>query len=241
MKKTFSFIAVLFLIVLIHSCGNNQEESEKNNPEIEYESINEDSLVSYEADSSISDQNKKYGVKSGVLTQKTAVMGFSQTIITHFDDWGNKQISEIDDEVMGQRIHNKTIIIGDMQYEIDMLKKTGTKKKITIETHENLNFMQLTKEMKDFFNITELDKEKILDRECTVYSLNYEDKNDGSLIEAKIWVWKGLSLKLETKVMGVFGADVETTSIKTNVIIPDDVFAIPEGIKWTEVNIKIST
>lgn len=240
MKKLFQLFSLILAITFLYSCGNKPEESETKDLDTAYQKISEDSLKAYESDSTFLDIDKKYAVKSGVMTQKTAVMGFTQTITTHFDDWGNKQLTEIDDEIMGQKIHNKTIMIGDMQYEIDMLKKTGTKKKISLETHENLNFTKLTKEMIDFFNIQELDKEKILDKECTVYKLDYEDQNDGSLIEAKIWVWKGISLKLETKVMGVFGASVETTSLKTNVIIPDEVFAIPEGIKWTEVNVNLN-
>ena len=93
--------------------------------------------------------------------------------------------------------------------------------------------------MIDRFNIKEKGTETLLDKKCKVYVMEFESSDDGSLMEAELWVWKGISLKVETTVMGIFGATVETTSIKTDIDIPKDQFAIPEGIEWTEIDVEI--
>jgi len=237
MKKTILFLFAASIIFSLSNCGNSNEITDAK-PTEEETSDNEDN-TSTEIDIEDVDINKKYGVKSGMLTQETAIMGFNQDITMYWDDWGNKQYTEIDDEVMGQKVHNITIVKGNVHYEIDMLEKTGTKQKIDIESKDNINFQKLTQPMIDRFNIKEKGTEMLLDKECIVYIMEFESPDDGSLMEAELWVWKGISLKVETTVMGVFGATVETKSIKTDVDIPSNQFAIPEGIKWTEIDIEI--
>jgi hypothetical protein len=238
MKKIILFLFAASIIFSLSNCGNRNEKEITDAKPTEEETSDSDE-TSIDIDIEDMDINKKYGVKSGTLTQETAIMGFNQGITMYWDDWGDKQFTEINDEVMGQKIHNITIMKGNVHYEIDMIEKTGTKQKIDIESKDNINFQTLTQPMIDRFNIKEKGTETLLDKECKVYIMEFESPEDGSLMEAELWVWKGISLKVETTVMGVFGATVETTSIKTDIDVPSNQFAIPEGIKWTEIDINI--
>ena len=72
-------------------------------------------------------------------------------------------------------------------------------------------------------NARKVGTERVLGRECTVYEVEYE--------ASKLWVWNGIILKSEKKLMGADKEILEATQIDEDWKVESSVFELPAGVK----------
>jgi hypothetical protein len=176
-------------------------------------------------------QEKRYGIESGILKTKTSMMGQHVLITQYFTDYGAKESVETTMKFQEQELVTFSMIKDGYAYVANLTMKQGSKIKLTgdMDDYRNINFLSLTDEMKNKYRLEEKGVEQILGKECKKYVLNYALQ--GQNIDATIWVWKGLTLKVETSI-----ATIEATEIIETNDIPGSRFELPEGINFTEMN-----
>lgn len=174
-------------------------------------------------------QEKRYEIKSGIVTMETDMMG--QTIVQkmHFDDYGAKQASI--SEFGGRKM--RSIEVDGKNVMIDDVAKTATQMPaMGIETNK-INFLNLTEQVVKKNKIKEAGQEEIAGKPCTKYT--YKVLMMGQAVTVNVWVYKGITLKTSTKTD--FGEIAMTaTSIEEDVQIDPSMFTIPEGIEIQEMN-----
>lgn len=218
MKKNLNLIALLMGLFFIVSCGSSEKKDNKDT----------DSTVTEEVVVNNGDipEGARYGMKSGIIEFETSTMGFSQTVILYFDDYGKTSASEMTGSAMGQNIHNINIMKDGFIYNVDIINKTAYRSKLNEQTNETINFMNMDESMKKKFNIKEVGTETIAGKPCKVFEFEVKDAG----MTSKTWVWNGIGLKSESTVMGMT-VTMEVKSIKENVSIPASKFEVPAGIK----------
>lgn len=72
-------------------------------------------------------------------------------------------------------------------------------------------------------NARKVGTDRILGRECTIYEVEYE--------ASKLWVWKGIVLKSEKKLMGSDKEVLEAIQIDEEWKVEPSVFELPTGVK----------
>ncbi|MGE5812385.1 MAG: hypothetical protein ACM339_12835 [Ignavibacteria bacterium] len=209
---------LLLSLILFISCGPEEKQ------------VDNKTKVPETASSSAA-TNKKYKIKSGIITSEieNSMIGGKINSTLYFDDFGSKECSEdmYEMEMMGQKIktHNIRITSGDYMYNIDMEKKAGTKMKI----YSNANpydFSSISEEMKKDWNLKNEGTESILGKTCEVFSMN----NEKSKLKGTVYNWQGLTLKSEIE-MGGIKMKTAATKIEENIPIPSEKFEVPKDIK----------
>lgn len=230
MKKIFFLIAVIAFIALISCSG----DSKKTNGTT-------DSTATKDNIEKITKTNSKYYLKSGIITMIFETRGFVQTMIRYFDDYGNKECVETKWEMDSVwyametggkvQIHQLEITKDGYVYIIDMIDKSGTKTKITPKSKQkDIDFSNLTEDMRKQMKITKQGTEVLLGKTCAKYSLD-----DPALkMKSSYSVWNGIPLKSEVNMAGIV-AKITTTKIEENCVIPAEKFEIPKNIRITEV------
>jgi len=176
---------------------------------------------------------KVFPFKSGIVEYK--LEGNSKgTHTKYFDKYGYKQADYTNTEttVFGFTKKEKkgTILIGPKVYSINYKNKTvSVSTNPVYESYANSNgadYDKLGRKALTSLGFSNTNKtENIAGKKCEIWQ--------GTL--GKVWIWKGLSLKNETTVLGV--SIVETaTSIKVNVSVPSSKFEIPKGFKVNEMD-----
>jgi inorganic pyrophosphatase/exopolyphosphatase len=179
----------------------------------------------------ISAQNKRYGIESAVVKSKSAVMGQEVVTTIYFSDYGETEATETAMKIMGRNIKTFTMRKDGYFYTANLPSKEGTKIKVSsIEDYKNVNFQELTNEIKEKFGIEEKGSEQILGRDCKKYDLTYS--NQGQEFNATVWIWEGLSLKTELAVMGAVVVTEATEITEGNV--PKEKLDLPAGVKFKE-------
>ncbi len=176
-------------------------------------------------------EKNPYEVKSGIIEMKSiSIVNGNEvkgTQIYYFDDYGKKIAirTKADKNMMGQDIPTDSTVI-------------SLEKKSYIVDHINKAYIEMledeAEEEEDFFDTSEMPepikKEKILGKNCDVYSMVEEDEDDGKSL-TMIWMWKGLILKQEmTHEMP--GYAMKTSSFATNIKlkkVSNDYFEAPKG------------
>lgn len=172
------------------------------------------------------EQFKKYSVESGIIKYKwEGFMTGEQT--TYFDKYGfyETTVSKTKTTVMGftSETEEMTIMRGAEVFTIDLKTKIGTRVTNPIlEENPGADWEEVSKDMVTKMGFKKVGNESVLGKSCEVY------KGIG-----KIWVWKGLNLKTETKGMGM-DASVTATDINLGVSIPSSKFEVPSDIKITD-------
>jgi len=215
-------LALLSVCILLGSCSGSSDKKDGNNQK--------DSIVSL-PDKANKPAYARYDLKSGIITFKASVVFMDQEMILYFDDWGLKQRTEINVSVMGKEAKNVTITDTSFVYLYDPDKKTGTRTPIDPKSPDNINFTALNDDVIKTFSITKEGEEKVLDRLCTVYSMDYKKAD----INGKFYIWNGIALKTETSAKGI-SIKMEATKIEENVSIPAEKFIIPKDIQFKTVN-----
>lgn len=182
-----------------------------------------------------------YAVKSGVYTMSMDMMGNEMITEYYFDDYGKKTatVSEGGMMMMGgdQGGKTRTIEVGGVQYRVNDEAKTATKMPDFGGFgggfgggQSQINWNNLTDEVKKANNIKELGKETVAGVECTKYSMTTESMM-GSM-DQTIWIYKGITLKtLMSSDMGEFGQTCKKFEEKA---VEASMFALPADYKVEE-------
>lgn len=174
-------------------------------------------------------QEKRYEVKSGIVTMEMSMMGQNVVQKMYFDDYGAKQASI--SEFGGQKMRN--IEVDGKNIMIDDAAKTATKMPAMGVDANKINFLNLTDQVIKKNKIKEIGKEEIAGKECTRYT--YKVLMMGQAVTVNVWVYKGIPLKTSTKTdFGEIG--MSATAIEEDVQIDPAMFTIPEGIEIQEMN-----
>jgi hypothetical protein len=223
LKKT-GMLVFLCMALMLSACNNSSTSDT---------SQNDGSVTSGEKKDPAQPTYARYNFKSGIITFKATVLVMDQEIITYFDDWGRKQRTELNISFMGQKSKNITINDSSFVYSWDPDKKAGVKSPLDLSKPENMNYNELTDEVKKKYQIKEDGTGKVLDRECKVYSMVFSEAG----ISGKYYVWNGIALKTEASAQGL-GINIEATKIEENVSIPAEKFSLPTDVDFVEMSAK---
>ncbi|GHV20742.1 hypothetical protein FACS1894174_03170 [Bacteroidia bacterium] len=176
----------------------------------------------------LSAQDAKYEMKSAIIRKEVLMMGIKIEGMQYFDDFGRKEavditikngVSEGVDKVV------RTVATGDKVVTADLNSKTVTQMTLPVEP---INYLQLTPEVKEKYNLKELGEEMVLGKNCRKFSV--EITQMGQLVYTKAWVWKGIVLKSEIESNGMTISIDTVIEIQENVPIPADKLTIPAGV-----------
>jgi len=222
------FIYFLSLASFAISCGsgNNQEQT------------TDSTAVSNE--NAASGSKGKYSIKSGIIHQESEAMGIKMNPVVYFDDYGNKECTEInmDMKMFGQTIktHTATIIKDGFIYSIDYEKKTGTKMKYysSANSGNTLDIKSLSEEMKTKMNLKDLGTEDFIGKTCQKYSIDYKDMD----MKGTYLIYDNIPMKMEATI-GKMETKLSVTQLEENVDVPAEKFDIPADIKITDADAAV--
>ena len=176
-------------------------------------------------------QSSTFGIKSGHLKYETQTSGGIQYNELWFDDYGKlrKQHDQIQMEGMGN-YHTEVLFRDGKSYTnawLDDEKKDEAKE--TDAGSGGLNLVDPDDAYLKEKKIEKLGTEEVFGKTCTIYS--FKTKSLLRTISNKIWVWQGITLKMETK--GALGANnlMVVTAFEENVSIPASTFDLPAIVK----------
>jgi len=154
-------------------------------------------------------------------------MDMKQTLT--FDDYGKKEATDVEMEMMGTKIHTVTLTKDGFVYTIDMVKKTATKSPSYQGSNQNIDFENLSEEMVKDMKLKKEGTEEFLGKTCEKMSIDYEKmKMKGSYL-----VYKGIPLMVDTD-MGSMKMKLIGEKFTENPEIPPAKFEVPEGITIAE-------
>ena len=167
---------------------------------------------------------KKYGFKSAIVKLATDVMGQKVESTAYIDEYGAKECQKTKVDVPGMGSVESATISKDgktwsVNYTLNQVQE------MDINPADQPNFLELTDDMKKKFKIQEVGTEKVLDKDCTVYTL--ETEAQGMTAKLKVWCYKGFTMKTETEVMGMKVAAV-ATDFKEDAMVLPQVFDVPK-------------
>ncbi len=206
-------------MLISFSCNNKLPEAEIANIE---------QIVTETVDNSTKQAPKgRYAIKSGIVEYKTEVMGMlaKQTLI--FDDYGQKEIQDVEMTTMGIKIHTVTIYKDGYVYTLDMEKKTATKQK---GVSPNIDFENLSEEMVKDMNLKKEGTEDVAGKTCDKMSLDYKKYNMTGFFS----LYKGVPLKVDAN-MGTMKMKLIAEKFLENEPIAIEKFEIPSDFKIKEL------
>jgi len=170
----------------------------------------------------ISAPKGRYAIKSGIVEYKTETMGMEGRQTLTFDDYGNKEVTDVEMEMMGTKIRTVTITRDGFIYTLDLDKKTGTK---ISGSSPNIDFENLSEQMVKDMKLKKEGKEEFLGKTCEKMSIDYQKvKMKGTFL-----VYKGVGLKVDTD-MGTMKMKLNAEKFVENPEIPASTFEIPADI-----------
>lgn len=218
MKK---IIILLTICIVFVSCGADDK-----NKQVTKQAQQEKYIT--EKDSKKPKIARRAEFKSGIIEYTTT--GFStgkQTLF--FDDWGFKNAILQEIKIGETTVQNHIIITEDWTYQINNTEKRYIKlqsddsKKYREFYEQTKNNAEASKKLLEWAGGKMIGKEKFMEKDCEVWFMPTQN--------AKNWLWNGLILK---SVMSMPFGDLtfEATKIKTDIKIPDSVFAIPKNVEF---------
>lgn len=167
---------------------------------------------------------KKYGFKSAIVKISTDMMGQKIESTAYIDEYGAKECQKLKLDIPGMgSMESGTIAKDGKTWSVNYTMKQV--QEVPVNPGDQPNFNDLTDEMKEKFKIKEVGTDKVLDKDCIVYTL--ETETQGMLAVMKVWCYKGLSLKSETEVSGMKIVAV-ATDFKEDAIVLPQVFEVPK-------------
>ena len=171
----------------------------------------------------------KYAIKSGIVVYKTEMMGMAVTQTLTFDDFGKKEATDVQMEMMGTKIHTVNLTKDDFVYSLDMVKKTGTKSPAVTMANANIDFENLSEDLVKEMDLKKLGTEQFLGKTCEKMSIdNKKMKMKGTYL-----VYKGVALMADTD-MGSMKVKLTAEKFEENPTIPAEKFDVPADIKIAE-------
>ncbi len=171
-------------------------------------------------------EKKRYPIEAATIEYTMSMMGSDNPMTIRFKDGGKKQSTEVEMSMFGMTQHNRSIMIDNMMYELDMAKKTYKEIELTEEQmKKNTTFLADEKAMEEE-GFTKGEKENFLGKSCQTYTMN----KDGA--DVKFWSWDGLVLKMESSAQGMSISMVAKSITEGD---PDDMyFEIPSNFTKQE-------
>lgn len=181
------------------------------------------------------DDFKRYSLESGIVEYILSGMQVGTSTL-YFDNYGMQEASYENAvmEMMGIRQETESVnyLDGYWQYNWDKKNNTATKIKNTalaniVENAEDGDLHEAGLEMLKAMGGEKIGNENILGKPCDIW----EVKQMGT----KIWVWKGVTLKSVTNMMG-FTMIREAKSFEADASVPPEKLSLPEGVEFNEVS-----
>lgn len=201
-------LILILTVVLLINCSRNEEPITTNTALFSNKEI----------------VDKPFKVKSGVIKYQISLEGTvldnkmkgSGTETRYFKDWGNTLLKQtimnktINNGVneTHQQIKNTQKIIANYKYTVDYKTKTITKEKV--------NFNATERSVLEQNGAVNLGYEVIQGYNCSIWKID----------NTKQWLYKGIPLKTEIKIMGVTTVK-ECILANFNFYITEDVFNLP--------------
>ena len=181
-------------------------------------------------------QEKRYGIESAILKKSSVIMGQTVSSTQYIADYGMKESAETVINMQGMVLSTFTMMKDGYVYSANLTMKQGTKINIAkmVGDYQNINYLNLTDDVKKQYQIEEKGNEQFLGKDCKSYKLTVTVQ--GQTVNATILVWQGLALKATMDVLGTTVTE-EVTEIQAGVEIPKEKFELPEGIEFVEVNL----
>ncbi len=168
----------------------------------------------------------KFAIESGIVEYKTNVMGFDAVQTLYFDGFGARTATETNMEIMGMKARTCTVTREGITYNFDPEKTSGFKMSEDAGPG-NIDFKNLTEEVRRKMNMQEMGEETVLGRSCIKYAVEDNSLN----MKGSYWVWQGIPLKMDVD-MGTSRISMEAVSVKENPGIPEIRFEIPSDITF---------
>ena len=160
---------------------------------------------------------KYYGIKSGTIKIEMDMMGQTIPSTIYFDDYGAKQATSISMMGMDMTQINKD---GKM-YLVNKGEKSVQEMP---QQQEQINYMNLTDEIKAKYKIKEVGKETVAGKECTTYTV--EVSQMGQTVKTTVSVWNGIAMKTVADAGG-FSMSQKVTEVK-EAPVDAAIFEIPK-------------
>lgn len=224
MKRILSYVLIGLQLILF-SCGNKGTKT-----------TTDQSVVPKSGEHHmLASHARKYGIKSGIITfsVETNLMDEKQIKKVYFDDFGTRETSEkFSKDKLVEKMINKA---DGYVYQLAVDRGTGIRSKHAMATGTEMKFDvsagSWPDDMKNQYKYTKLPNETICDKDCEVFTTEFQK------VKAKYAGWNGILLMIETSMpMGKTIMTTKSTAIKIeeNAVIPESVWDIPEGINLTE-------
>ena len=163
---------------------------------------------------------KRYGFQSAIVQMTTDVMGQKVASTVYVDEYGAKECQKTKIEVPGMgEVESALIIKGNETWAVNYSLKS-----VQAAPLDQPNFVSLSDEMVKKYTIQEVGKEKVLEKDCTVY--NMESEAQGMKAKIKVWVYKGFALKQETEISGV-KIVAQATEFNEGAMVLPQLFEVP--------------
>jgi hypothetical protein len=162
----------------------------------------------------------KYGIKSGIVTFETSIVGMKIKSVLYFDDYGAK---EADEKYSGENVKSITVCDGKERYDLIPSQKAafsggtcGGGRGIAYR----FAWDEVSKE--DQAKGEKLAKMNVAGKDCEAFSINL-----GSSLTVYAG-WQNINLYLKTSTGGT-DVIMQATKVEENVDIPASKFKVPDG------------
>lgn len=240
MKSHIFYLSILIACTIaLSACNKNPKTGDNDTNDTAELTSNEGSSNSSSTNNDgKGDGYKRYEIKSGIIETETSGTMNSGTETIYFDDYGQREAKYTTTTVsvpgmnIKQTSNQLTIIDGNWMYSIDLDKKTGYKMKPPMleelaKGQSTDDLAKVGKEMLEQMGGKKIGEEKILGKTAEIWEM--------ASMGTKIWVWKGITLKTETNMMGM---EIKQSAIRleTNIPVSNTKFKIPDDITISEEN-----
>lgn len=177
---------------------------------------------------------RRYGIESGIVTYKVSGVSTGTETI-YFDQYGYREAryTTTTTNVFGVKSETKSLglLFGTTQYQIDLTQNTGTKTTnpmLVSMADKDKDLVLQSERLLESMGGKKIGKKEYLGKSC--------DEWEVSKMASKILVWKGVALSTDATLMGL-NSKMEATKFQENVEIPEEKFALPEGVKLQEIDL----
>lgn len=182
--------------------------------------------------------------KSSTTSQLFTMSGTKLVVIDNYGqlEWNEVKETEFDPKTKSatQSAHTAKLIKGDKYFDINMAEKTGYGITVNTANLEQLGIgisykpsiqKYAGKEGLKLF-VTEnggtwLGEEMVAGKNCQVFTL----------MEVKMWMYKGLVLRTESNLLGTTHTEI-ATKVEENIKIDASIFEVPGDVKMEELEIQ---
>jgi len=190
-------------------------------------------------------QEKRYGFENAVLKKRLGTGGVASAVV-YIDDYGRKELTESNMSIPNQenvKLTMVTLIKDGYKYftqktsnDANTAQQRGTKFNMAkVDDYTMINYLNLTDEVKQKYQIEEKGNEQLLGKDCKRYELIATSPTpSGRSIKFSVYVWQGLVLKLSLVMGEITSVQEEVTEIQENVTITKEKFDLPENVIFIE-------